>query len=93
MLAAKPELTGKGVGRLLISACEVRAKIEGCSTIKLELLEPSEWQHPIKSVLHKWYQDRLGYVKGEQKVFAEFYPQLSPFLSGPTKFTEYVKHL
>ena len=43
MLAAKLEFTGKGVGRLLIGACENKAIKEGCAALQLELLEPSEW--------------------------------------------------
>ena len=70
MLAAKLEFTGKGVGRLLIGACENKAIKEGCAALQLELLEPSEWQHPVKGILHKWYSERLGFEKGEQKDFA-----------------------
>ena len=38
MLSAKLEQTGKGVGRLLMNACEERAKTENCDAIQLEIL-------------------------------------------------------
>ena len=93
MLAAKLDFTGKGVGRQLISKCEERAKEEGCHSVQLELLQPSEWVHPTKAILHQWYSERLGYKMGKEGDFAQDYPQMVPFLAGPTKFTEYVKQL
>ena len=74
MMGARKEVTGKGVGRLLIAACEKKAKDEGCESVMLEILEPSEWQHPVKLILHNWYSQRLGYKPGEALDFAKDYP-------------------
>ena len=93
MLAAKLDKRGKGVGRALITACEERAKKEGCDAVQLEILQPSEWQHPAKGILHTWYSERLGYIQGVNRDFSKEYPQLIPLLAGPTKYTEYVKQL
>ena len=60
MLCATEEMTGKGLGSLLIAYAENRAKAHGCNQMRLELLTPRDYEHPVKKFLIEWYT-RIGY--------------------------------
>ena len=92
MLAAKDEFCGKGLGNGLISQAEARAKHNGCTNMRLELLTPRDWEHPVKVILDKWYT-KVGYVKGDTEDFDKSYPHISPMLACPMNFTVYLKPL
>jgi len=38
--------------------------------MRLELLTPRDWEHPVKKFLDEWYQ-RIGYVKGDEANFED----------------------
>ena len=93
MLSAKEEHTGKGLGRLLFAASENKGREDGCEEMQLEILQPSEWQHPKKQILHQWYSERLGYKVGEALDFSKDYPQMNIHTACHLKFTAYIKKL
>lgn len=92
MLCASLEYTGQGLGTQLIEQAESKAKEAGCKTMRLELLTPQTWEHPVKTILDAWYR-RLGYVKGGNEDFDSLYPHIVPLLDGKMNFTVYLKQL
>ena len=92
MLAVDQGQLKKGYGKLLIDGAEARALSKGAEKMELELLAPRDTKHPVKEWLHIWYS-KLGYVKGEQKEFADDYPEFAKLLSEPCTFTVYTKDL
>ena len=92
MIAAIEEETGKGLGKLLVAQAENRAREHGCTTMRLELLTPSDWEHPVKKILDAWYA-RLGYVKGGPEPFEAAHPHIAPLLACTCIFTVYLKPL
>ena len=60
MLAAHPAHRGTGLGRDLLAFGEARARGRGVATMQLEVLFPTEWEHPVKVFLRDWYL-RSGY--------------------------------
>ena len=62
MLVTDPEYKGKGVGTLLVSYAEEEAIRRGAYKMQLELLVPTEFEHPDKIFLTQWYT-RIGYQK------------------------------
>jgi len=92
MLAITKELQGKGLGNLLLKACEDTAKASGCTKLHLELLEPVEGVDPAKKVLDEWYR-RKGFVRGEKLDFATSFPDKATQLAMPCTFTLYEKEL
>ena len=79
-----------GLGRSLIGRAEQRAKDHGCEKMRLELLTPRDWEHPVKKFLDEWYQ-RIGYVKGDEANFEDQYAHRVNDLACPCKFTVYLK--
>ena len=68
MLVANPKYKGKGVGSVLVNFAEQQAKDKGATTMQLELLVPTEFEHPDKIFLNSWYT-RIGYKQiGEHDV-------------------------
>jgi GNAT superfamily N-acetyltransferase len=91
MLCVDATCLGQGVGRLLMREAEATCVAAGCVAIRLELLAPSEFQHPVKAWLDAWYQ-REGYAVGDCEDFASAYPRIAPLLV-PCVFTTYRKEL
>jgi len=92
MLVADPNLRGAGIGSRLVKAAENWAKENGCHTMRLELLTPRDWAHPVKEFLKKWYT-RIGYVPQTTVAFDSMYPQLKPLLKTACNFTPWLKSL
>lgn len=92
MLAADPAHRGVGVGRELVRFAEGRSRAEGLSRMRLELLVPREWTHPVKEFLAAWYA-RIGYRVARTGAIDEAYPALAPLLATPCDFVIYHKPL
>ena len=60
LVATATNQWGGGVGRRLVRSAEELMRSRGVTTMQLELLVPTEWNHPAKDRLHAWYT-RLGY--------------------------------
>ena len=60
MLAVRSDRTNKGYGTQLMEEAEHRLLELGCKYASLDLLQPAEWQHDVKTWLAQWYE-RLGY--------------------------------
>ena len=56
ILAIHEEYQKLGLGKLLISAAEERAKYVGCKTLQWELLSPTTFEHDVKTWLSLWYK-------------------------------------
>ena len=82
MLAADPARRSMGVGRALVAFVEGWAVERGFTSMQLELLMPTSWQHPSKQFLHDWYS-RIGYRRVKTGKLGEFYPELEPLLATP----------
>lgn len=80
MLAADPELRGRGIGRELVMFVEALAAERGARTMQLEVLVPTTWTHPSKEFLRDWYE-RIGYRVVRTGHLAELYPELAPLLA------------
>ena len=91
MLCVDAACLGRGVGRRLVLEAEATARRQGCVAMRLELLTPREFEHPVKTWLDAWYQ-REGYVKGATEDFASAYPRIAQILV-PCVFTCYRKEL
>jgi GNAT superfamily N-acetyltransferase len=92
MLAAVPELRGRGVGRALIDFAEDRSRDRGLRAMRLELLVPLHWRHPSKEYLDRWYR-RIGYRVVRTTTLDENYPELAPLLATPCELRIYEKPL
>ena len=93
MLCVDEKFLRKGLGKLLVCAAEDYCKVEGnCKQMRLELLTPTAFAHPVKTWLEKWYIS-LGYVKGSPENFAENYPRIAPLLAMECEFTVYLKNI
>lgn len=92
MLVASPDHRGIGLGRRLVDFAEGWARDQGATTMRLELLVPREWTHPVKAFLHEWYT-RIGYRPVRTTDFAGDYPSLAPLLATPCDFVIYHKPL
>ena len=93
MLSVHENYLRKGIATHLINAAEARARELECETIRLEILSPRDWEHPMKVMLKKWYTERLSFVEGQTEDFASAHPQLVKLLSCSCKFTAYSKKL
>jgi GNAT superfamily N-acetyltransferase len=80
MLAVAPEHRGAGVGRALVGFAERHSRDRGRATMRLELLVPRTWRHPVKVFLDGWYR-RLGYRVVHRTTLDENYPELAPLLA------------
>jgi GNAT superfamily N-acetyltransferase len=82
----------KGLGNVLINAAELHCLSKGCKTMRLELLTPANFVHPVKAWLDLWYSS-LGYVKGMPEDFGLAFPRVQPLLACDCVFTAYLKAL
>jgi len=94
MLAVASGYQGKGLGLMLVQAAEAHAVAFGLTSLCLELMSPSLFEHPEKVRLDKWYR-RLGYVNDEIDRFAEFQTTFHDMdkLQVPCKVNVYTKSL
>ncbi|MDP9792336.1 GNAT superfamily N-acetyltransferase [Catenuloplanes nepalensis] len=92
MLAAHPRHRGIGLGRELVTFAEGWARAQGLTVMQLELLYPTEWEHPVKAFLREWYL-RIGYRIVRTADFAEVYPALAPRVATPCDFLVFHKQL
>ena len=92
MLVAAPEHRGTGLGRRLVAFAEEWARGQGLSRMRLELLMPQTWSHPVKDFLRAWYE-RLGYRQVRLGSLADDYPHLVPLLATPCDFVIFEKPL
>jgi ribosomal protein S18 acetylase RimI-like enzyme len=92
MLATDPAHRGLGVGRALIRLAERKGRADGLGTMRLEVLVPRDWTHPVKEFLVGWYT-RIGYRVARTGSLDEAYPALVPLLATPCDFVIYHKDL
>jgi GNAT superfamily N-acetyltransferase len=92
MLAADPDLRGRGVGRDLVRWAEDTCRARGLRFMQLELLVPRAWTLASKEFLAAWY-DRLGYRLLRVGRIEEAYPHLAPLLATDADFRIYRKPL
>ncbi|MBI3135476.1 MAG: GNAT family N-acetyltransferase [Bacteroidetes bacterium] len=82
----------KGVGRALISRVEEEVKKKNGTHIKIEILRPRDFELPIKTTLHNWYQ-QLGYKYLKTVDFAAEFPDRAAGILVPCVFDFYEKVL
>ena len=74
MLNVAEDHRRSGAGRALIAAAEERCRASGCQRIRLQLLTPKDFVHPVKVWLEQWYT-QLGYVRqGDGEDFGKGVP-------------------
>jgi GNAT superfamily N-acetyltransferase len=82
MLVAAEDERGTGVGRVLVDFAEQHSRERGIRTMRLELLVPRCWKHPMKEFLKGWY-GRRGYRRVRTADMHDAYPHLAPLLATP----------
>ena len=82
MLVAAEDERGTGVGRVLLDFAERHSRERGNRTMRLELLVPRCWKHPMKEFLKSWY-GRRGYRHVRTADVDGAYPHLAPLLATP----------
>lgn len=92
MLVADTNYRGLGIGRELVKAAEQWAIENGCTTMRLELLVPKNWQHPSKEFLKNWYT-RIGYELQYTEPFEKMHADKVTQLATACDFCVYHKHL
>ncbi|CAM1503490.1 Fc.00g010810.m01.CDS01 [Cosmosporella sp. VM-42] len=92
MMALDTKLKGNGLGRQLAVFAEDECRRRGCTTMQLELLVPTSFQHFNKERMHAWYL-RLGYRVTKLGSFDEKYPDLAKMLAGPADYKIFEKSL
>jgi GNAT superfamily N-acetyltransferase len=92
MLTAHPGHRNAGLGRDLVVFAESWARGQGLAVMQLELLFPTEWEHPVKAFVRDWYT-RIGYRLVRTADFAEAYPQLAPRVATPCDYLIFHKNL
>ena len=92
MLAVDDKYKNKGVGRKLIEKAEEWAISIGLHNMRLELLTPTNWEHPTKEFLKKWYY-KLGYTPQEKESFKTLFPESASLLKTDCDFTVWTKTL
>jgi GNAT superfamily N-acetyltransferase len=92
LFGADFSLSGKGIGRALISRVEEEVKKSNCKKIRIEILRPKNFELPIKKILHEWYQ-RLGYQYSGSTGFEEAFPDRAIGILVPCVFDYYVKEV
>lgn len=79
ILVANPKFKGKGIGSLLVNFAEQQAKTNGATVMQLDLLVPTDFDHPDKVFLANWYT-RIGYEKIEEHDVEHIHSGVSKFL-------------
>ena len=73
MLCVKEDQGRKGIGMMLVTEAETRAKNHGCENMQLLNLSSHEVELPFKTVLDNWYK-KLGYEIVGEVDFEEIHP-------------------
>ncbi|KJZ72405.1 hypothetical protein HIM_08208 [Hirsutella minnesotensis 3608] len=81
-----------GLGTRMVEFAEGHCRQLGCTTMQLEVLVPTWFEHANKIRMQAWYQ-RLGYSIVELRDFGEDYPALIPLLAGPCAYKIFEKPL
>ena len=92
MLVAAPEQRGIGIGRELVGFAEGWGRARGLARMRLELLVPRTWSHPVKEFLRAWYT-RIGYRAVHTGSLDVAYPELVAKLATPCDFLTFHKDL
>ncbi|PTB62448.1 hypothetical protein BBK36DRAFT_1129444 [Trichoderma citrinoviride] len=92
MLAIDKAYQGLGLGREIFQFVEDHCLSLGCTTLGLDILVPTSYDHPLKTRMQAWYK-RLGFRETRLADFAEEYPALAPLLSGPVVYRVFEKKL
>lgn len=92
MLALDTKHRGGGLGRELVLFAEDHCRKNGCTTMQLELLVPTAFEHALKTRMQAWYL-RMGYRIVKLGSFQEEYPALARLLTGPMDYKIFEKKL
>lgn len=92
MLSLDKAYQGLGLGREIFQFVEDHCLSLGCTTLELDILVPTSYDHPLKTRMQAWYI-RLGFQQVRLGDFAEDYPALAPLLSGPVVYRVFEKKL
>lgn len=92
MLALDEAYQGLGLGREIFQFVEDHCRALGCTTLGLDILVPTSYDHPLKTRMQAWYK-RRGFRETRLADFAEEYPALAPLLSGPVVYRVFEKKL
>ncbi|RYP91943.1 hypothetical protein DL770_001917 [Monosporascus sp. CRB-9-2] len=92
MLALDVAHRGGGLGRAMVRFAEDRCRGRGLTTMQLELLFPTAFEHAFKARLQRWYA-RMGYAEVRLQSFADDFPCLAPLLAGPCEYRIFEKRL
>ncbi|RYP51202.1 hypothetical protein DL768_003408 [Monosporascus sp. mg162] len=92
MLALDAAHRGDGLGRAMVRFAEERCRGRGLTTVQLELLFPTAFEHVFKARMQRWYT-RMGYAEVGLRSFAEDFPCLAPLLAGPCEYRIFEKKL
>ncbi|RYP70667.1 hypothetical protein DL771_005271 [Monosporascus sp. 5C6A] len=92
MLALDAAYRGGGLGRALVRFAEDLCRGRGLTTMQVELLFPTAFEHAFKARLQRWYA-RMGYGKVRLGSFADDFPCLAPLLAGPCEYRIFEKRL
>jgi GNAT superfamily N-acetyltransferase len=92
LISAAPDQWGIGIGRELVRSAEELMRLDGVTTMQLELLVPKGWAHPEKERLRSWYT-RLGYRVARSAPFEEVAAHLASHLATPCEFLIFRKRL
>ncbi|EGR48878.1 uncharacterized protein TRIREDRAFT_106798 [Trichoderma reesei QM6a] len=92
MLALDKTYQGLGLGREMFQFVEDYCLSLGCTTLGLDILVPTTYDHPLKTRMQAWYK-RRGFRETRLADFAEEYPALAPLLRGPVVYRVFEKKL
>lgn len=92
MLVAAPGRRGHGIGRQLVRFAETGAMADGLTVMQLELLVPTDREHPSKAFLASWYT-RMGYRVVRSASIEQTYPGLAPLLATRCEMLTWHKRL
>ena len=82
MLTVDPAHQGHGLGGVLMTFAEDRARAAGRTAVQLDLLVPAVGTHPAKEHLARWYA-RRGYAAVDRTTVRERHPELVDDLAVP----------
>jgi GNAT superfamily N-acetyltransferase len=92
LVSTTPERWGSGIGGALVRTAETLMRQREVTTMQLEVLIPTHWEHPNKRRLRDWYT-RLGYQVIRTAPFEQVAAHLEPLLATPCEFLIFHKPL
>lgn len=92
LLSTTPDRWHMGIGGALVGAAEDLMRRRGVITMQLEVLVPTDWEHPTKQRLRDWYT-HLGYRVIRTARFEQVAAHLEPWLATPCEFLIFHKPL